>query len=73
MTSPPSGLKPKPGVSYFSLERTDPCWTSMGQTKSIGIYVPDSIEHFEAVRDRFACPVPHTSPFRPGSAGAAVS
>jgi type VI secretion system protein ImpJ len=41
---PPSGLKPRPGVSYFAMERTDPCWTSITRTKSVGLYVPDSIE-----------------------------
>jgi len=40
----PSGLKPRPGVSYFAMERTDPCWTSITRTKSVGLYVPDSIE-----------------------------
>jgi type VI secretion system protein ImpJ len=45
VATPPSGLKPRPGVSYFSMERTDPCWTSMSRSKSVGLYVPDSIEH----------------------------
>lgn len=40
---PPAGLKPRPGVQYFRMERTDPCWASIVQTRQVGVYVPDSI------------------------------
>lgn len=45
VSTPPSGLKPRPGVSYFSMHRSEPCWTSMSQTGSVGLYLPDSVEH----------------------------
>jgi hypothetical protein len=27
------------------MHRTEPCWTSMSQTASVGLYLPDSVEH----------------------------
>lgn len=41
--TPPSGVTPRPGAEYFRLRPTEPCWRSIAETASAGIYVPGSL------------------------------
>lgn len=39
----PDGTRARPGAHLFSMDRTQPCWGSIAETRRVGIYVPDSI------------------------------
>lgn len=41
--SPPSGLAPKPDLTYFELTVAGPCALRLQQTREIGVYVPDAL------------------------------
>ena len=40
---PPSGIAPKPELSYFELTMTGGCAASLAKTREIGVYVPDAL------------------------------
>ncbi len=42
LTAPP-GLITKPGTGYFSVPITGPCWTSIVDTREVGVYIPASL------------------------------
>lgn len=41
--SPPPGLSPRPDTAYFSIAQAGPCWSSIVDTREVGIYAPASI------------------------------
>ena len=41
--SPPSGLAPKPDLTYFELTLAGPCALSITESREIGVYVPDAL------------------------------
>lgn len=41
--APPSGLAPRPGVTYFELRREGPCGQGLLDTREFGVYVPDGL------------------------------
>ncbi|HEX6924606.1 MAG TPA: type VI secretion system baseplate subunit TssK [Longimicrobiaceae bacterium] len=41
--SPPPGAAPRAGTEYFSIPRTGPCWTSIVDTREVGLYVPAAL------------------------------
>lgn len=48
--SPPSELSPRLGTQYFSIQKDDPCWTTIieasdqdGETGRVGVYVPEAL------------------------------
>ncbi len=41
--TPPAGLAPKANLAYFELTLTGPCATSLGETREVGVYVPEAI------------------------------
>jgi type VI secretion system protein ImpJ len=41
--SPPSGLAPKPDLTYFELTLAGPCALSLADSREIGVYVPDAL------------------------------
>jgi predicted component of type VI protein secretion system len=43
VASLPDGTRARPGAHLFSMDRTQPCWGSIAETRRVGIYVPDSI------------------------------
>jgi type VI secretion system protein ImpJ len=43
LPAPPSGLAPRPGVTYFELTREGPCGQGLLDTKDFGVYVPDGL------------------------------
>lgn len=47
VTSPPSEISPRLGTSYFLLPRTGPCWSSIVETRTVGVYAPDAIPDAE--------------------------
>jgi type VI secretion system protein ImpJ len=44
---PPPELSPRLGTHYFALQRTDPCWRSIVDTKEVGLYVPAAVPEAE--------------------------
>lgn len=47
LISPPQAVSPRAGTEYFSIPRGGPCWTSIMETREIGIYVPAAITDAE--------------------------
>lgn len=47
LISPPGAVSPRSGTEYFTIPRTGPCWTSIVETREIGIYVPAAIADAE--------------------------
>lgn len=47
LISPPSTVAPRPGTEYFSIPRAGPCWSSIVDTREVGIYVPAAIADAE--------------------------
>jgi type VI secretion system protein ImpJ len=45
--APPPELSPRLGTVYFALQRTEPCWRSIVDTKEVGLYVPAAIPDAE--------------------------
>jgi type VI secretion system protein ImpJ len=43
LPAPPSGLAPRPGVTYFELTREGPCAQGLLDTQDFGVYVPDGL------------------------------
>jgi type VI secretion system protein ImpJ len=43
VASPPAGLDARPGLHYFRVHRTDPCWKTMVASRDVGVYVPAAI------------------------------
>jgi type VI secretion system protein ImpJ len=41
--SPPAGLAPRPGVTYFELTLAGPCAQGLQDTREFGVYVPDNL------------------------------
>jgi type VI secretion system protein ImpJ len=41
--SPPPGLSPRPDTAYFAIAQEGPCWSSITDTREVGIYAPASI------------------------------
>ncbi|HEX9109504.1 MAG TPA: type VI secretion system baseplate subunit TssK [Longimicrobiales bacterium] len=41
--TPPAGISPRFDTQYFLLQQAGPCWTLIGETHEIGVYVPDAI------------------------------
>ncbi len=41
--TPPSGLAPKPDLTYFELTLAGPCALSLAESREIGVYVPDAL------------------------------
>jgi type VI secretion system protein ImpJ len=39
----PDGTRPRPGARFFTMDRTEPCWGSITETRRVGVYVPDSV------------------------------
>lgn len=42
--SPPSALAPRVGTRYFRLAHTDPCWTTIVDSGTVGVYVPGALD-----------------------------
>lgn len=43
VATPPADLSPRPGMHYFLVQRTEPCWKSIVDTGEVGLYVPAAI------------------------------
>lgn len=41
--SPPSGLAPKPDLTYFELTMAGPCALSLQESREVGVYVPEGL------------------------------
>jgi type VI secretion system protein ImpJ len=41
--SPPPGLSPRADTAYFAIAQAGPCWSSIVDTREVGIYAPASI------------------------------
>ena len=41
--SPPSGLAPKPDLTYFELTMAGPCGVSIQESREVGVYVPEAL------------------------------
>jgi type VI secretion system protein ImpJ len=44
---PPSAIAPKVEFQYFGISRTGNCWDHIGETRKVGVYVPDEIPSAE--------------------------
>jgi type VI secretion system protein ImpJ len=47
LTVPPAGCSPSREFHYFSVDRSGPCWGDISGTRTVGIYVPDSLPEAE--------------------------
>jgi len=47
MISPPPAIAPRPGTEYFSVPRAGPCWSSIVESREVGIYAPAAIPDVE--------------------------
>ena len=43
MPLPPAGISPRSDTTYFSVEKTGPCWETLMNDPNIGVWVPDSV------------------------------
>ena len=43
VVSPPPGLSPRADTAYFAIAQSGPCWSSIVETREVGVYAPDSI------------------------------
>lgn len=43
MPLPPAGISPRSDTTYFSIEKTGPCWETLLTDPNVGIWVPDSV------------------------------
>ncbi len=41
--TPPTGIAPRPEMSYFAITREGPCAQALLQAREVGVYVPDSL------------------------------
>ncbi|MGI9627625.1 MAG: type VI secretion system baseplate subunit TssK [Longimicrobiales bacterium] len=39
----PTGLRHQAGTQYYRMGRSEPCWQSIVESQSVGVYIPDSI------------------------------
>jgi type VI secretion system protein ImpJ len=47
VATPPAELSPRLGTQYFTLQRTEPCWRSIVESKEVGLYVPAALPDAE--------------------------
>ena len=40
---PPPELSPRVGSQYFAIQRTEPCWKSIVETREVGLYAPAAL------------------------------
>lgn len=45
--SPPAAIAPRRGTQYFRIETAGPCWKSIVDTKSVGVYAPAALDDAE--------------------------
>lgn len=45
--APPPQIGPRPGTEYFVIRRSGACWTSISQTRQIGVYAPAALTDAE--------------------------
>jgi type VI secretion system protein ImpJ len=45
--SPSPEISPRPGMEYFAIPRSGPCWASIVETREVGVYAPASIPDAE--------------------------
>jgi type VI secretion system protein ImpJ len=44
---PPAAISPRSDMTYFSIQRSGPCWDTIVSTQEIGVYVPEAIADVE--------------------------
>jgi type VI secretion system protein ImpJ len=47
LKAPPAEISPGLGVEYFRIDRSGPAWEVVSKRRSVGVYVPQSIEGAE--------------------------
>lgn len=45
--SPPAAIARQPGMEYFRIETSGPCWTSIVDTEEVGVYAPEALEEVD--------------------------
>lgn len=46
-SSPPAAIARRPGMEYFRIETSGPCWTSIVETGEVGVYAPEALANVD--------------------------